>query len=161
MMESAKQIIETLKTRGETITCAESITGGALTSAIVSVPGASHVLKGSIIAYAPEIKVQELQIAPELIRDSGVVSEDVAIAMAAGARKKFAADWALGLTGVAGPGPSHEVPAGTVWLAVLGPNHQETVKLALSGDRENVRRGAVESALGVLARILSSSSTSS
>ena len=160
-MESATQIVETLKVRGETITCAESITGGALTSALVSVPGASHVLKGSIIAYASEIKIKELQIAPELIDTSGVVSEEVAIAMANGARRKFATDWSLGVTGVAGPGPSHDVPAGTVWLAVLGPNHQETVKLALSGDRENVRRGAVESALGVLARILSSAAKSS
>ena len=160
-MDIATQIVEALKARGETITCAESITGGALTSALVSVPGASHVLKGSIIAYASEIKIKELQIAPELIDNYGVVSEEVAIAMATGAQRKFAADWSLGVTGVAGPGPSHDVPAGTVWLAVLGPNHQETVKLALSGDRENVRRGAVESALGVLARILSSAAKSS
>lgn len=152
---SAREIVHLLTQRHQTITCAESITGGALTSEIVSVPGASHVLKGSIVAYSAEIKIQELAIAPELIERFGVVSEEVALAMAQGAQKKFAADWALALTGVAGPGSSHNIPAGTVWLAVLGPNHKETVKMTLVGERETVRRGAVESALGVLERILS------
>ena len=152
---SADKIVQLLKQRTETITCAESITGGALTSEIVSVPGASHVLKGSIIAYSSEVKIKELAVAPELIAEFGVVSEEVAVAMARGAKEKFNATWAVALTGVAGPGASHDIPAGTVWLALLGPNLKETVKLELAGDREMVRRGAVESAVGVLERILS------
>lgn len=152
---NAQKIVQLLRERNETITCAESITGGALTSELVSIPGASHVLKGSIIAYSTEVKVSELKVEPTLIQEFGVVSEEVALAMARGVKAKFAAEWAISLTGVAGPGASHGVPAGTVWLALLGPGFQETVKLELMGEREMVRRGAVESALGVLERILS------
>jgi nicotinamide-nucleotide amidase len=152
---NAQRIVQLLRERNETITCAESITGGALTSELVSIPGASHVLKGSIIAYSTEVKVSELKVEPSLIQEFGVVSEEVALAMARGVKAKFAAEWAISLTGVAGPGASHGIPAGTVWLALLGPALQETVKLELMGEREMVRRGAVESALGVLERILS------
>lgn len=152
---NAQKIVQLLRERNETITCAESITGGALTSELVSIPGASHVIKGSIIAYSTEVKVSELKVEPTLIQEFGVVSEEVALAMAQGVKAKFAAEWAISLTGVAGPGASHGVPAGTVWLALLGPGFQETVKLELMGEREMVRRGAVESALGVLERILS------
>lgn len=152
---NAQKVVQLLRERNETITCAESITGGALTSELVSIPGASHVLKGSIIAYSTEVKVSELKVEPILIQEFGVVSEEVALAMARGVKAKFAAEWAISLTGVAGPGASHGVPAGTVWLALLGPGFEETVKLELMGEREMVRRGAVESALGVLERILS------
>jgi len=152
---NAQKIVQLLRERNETITCAESITGGALTSELVSIPGASHVLKGSIVAYSTEVKVSELKVEPTLIQEFGVVSEEVALAMARGVKTKFAAEWAISLTGVAGPGSSHGVPAGTVWLALLGPGFEETVKLELMGEREMVRRGAVESALGVLERILS------
>jgi len=152
---NAQKVVQRLRERNETITCAESITGGALTSELVSIPGASHVLKGSIIAYSTEVKVSELKVEPTLIQEFGVVSEEVALAMAQGVKAKFAAEWAISLTGVAGPGASHGVPAGTVWLALLGPGFEETVKLELMGERGMVRRGAVESALGVLERILS------
>lgn len=154
---SAQEVVTLLKALHQTITCAESLTGGALTSEIVSVPGASHVLKGSLVAYSSEVKIQELEVSPDLIENQGVVSEEVAFAMADGARKKFHSDWAISLTGVAGPGASHGVAAGQVWLAVVGPDHRESVRLELSGGRESVRRGAVESAVGVLERILSAS----
>ena len=148
-------IIESLKLKGESLSIAESITGGALTSEIVSVPGASHILKGSIVAYSVEIKMRELSVPQELIDRAGVVSEEVALAMADGIRARMNTTWSIASTGVAGPGPHHGIAAGTVWLAIVGPNTRETVKLALEGDRETVRRGAVESALGVFARILS------
>lgn len=152
---NAEKIVQLLRDRHETITCAESITGGALTSALVSIPGASHVLRGSIVAYSSDVKIQELNVDSALIEEKGVVSEEVALAMATGVKNKFSANWAVALTGVAGPGASHGIPAGTVWLALLGPGVQETVKLEITGEREMVRRGAVESALGVLERILS------
>ncbi|MEN9516788.1 MAG: hypothetical protein RLZZ159_654 [Actinomycetota bacterium] len=152
---NAEKIVQLLRDRRETITCAESITGGALTSALVSIPGASHVLRGSIVAYSSEVKIQELNVDSALIQEKGVVSEEVALAMATGVKNKFSANWAVASTGVAGPGASHGIPAGTVWLALLGPGVQETVKLEITGEREMVRRGAVESALGVLERILS------
>ena len=148
-------IVESLKSKGESLSVAESITGGALTSEIVSVPGASHILKGSIVAYSVEIKMRELSVPQELIDRAGVVSEEVALAMADGIRARLNTTWSIASTGVAGPGPHQGIAAGTVWLAIVGPNTRETVKLALEGDRETVRRGAVESALGVFARILS------
>lgn len=156
MNSIAQQIVELLRRRNENLAIAESLTGGAMSSEIVSVPGASHVLKGSIIAYSSEIKVRELSVAQETIDAHGVVSEAVALEMADGVRARMGTSWAISATGVAGPGPFHDIPAGTVWLAVVGPGHRETVKLALDGDRENVRRGAVESALRLLTRILTS-----
>ena len=147
-------IVESLKSKGETLSIAESLTGGALTSDIVSVPGASHILKGSIVAYSVEIKVHELSVSQDIIDKVGVVSEEVALAMADGVKARMNSTWSIASTGVAGPGPHHGIPAGTVWLAIVGPDTRETVKLALEGDRERVRRGAVESALGVFARIL-------
>lgn len=147
-------IVESLKSTGETLSIAESLTGGALTSEIVSVPGASHILKGSIVAYSVEIKVHELSVSQDIIDKVGAVSEEVALAMADGVKARMNSTWSIASTGVAGPGPHHGIPAGTVWLAIVGPDTRETVKLALEGDRERVRRGAVESALGVFARIL-------
>lgn len=155
MTTLSSTIVETLTTRGESLSIAESITGGALTSEIVSVPGASHVLKGSIVAYSAEIKIRELSVSQEMIERADVVSEEVALAMADGIRARMLTTWSIAATGVAGPGPHHGIAAGTVWLAIVGPDARETVKLALEGDREKVRRGAVESALGVFARILS------
>ena len=153
-MNFAEEIVSILTDRKETLSIAESLTGGALTSAIVDVSGASHILKGSIIAYSIDIKVRELSVPQETIDRSGVVSEVVALKMAEGIRSRMATTWAMASTGVAGPGAHHGIPAGTVWLAFVGPKIEETVKLALDGDRSAVRRGAVESALGVFARIL-------
>jgi nicotinamide-nucleotide amidase len=99
--------------------------------------------------------MRELSVPQELIDRAGVVSEEVALGMADGIRARMNTTWSIASTGVAGPGPHQGIAAGTVWLAIVGPNTRETVKLALEGDRETVRRGAVESALGVFARILS------
>lgn len=153
-MNLAEEIVSTLTARNETLSIAESLTGGALTSAIVDVSGASHILKGSIIAYSIDIKVRELSVPQDLIERDGAVSEEVALKMAEGIRSRMATTWSIASTGVAGPGAHHGIPAGTVWLAFVGPTIEETVKLALDGDRSAVRRGAVESALGVFARIL-------
>ena len=153
-MSLGKEIVESLTSRKETLSIAESLTGGALSSEIVEVPGASHILKGSIVAYSNEIKVRELSVPEKIIEESGAVSEDVALAMANGIKARMATTWAISATGVAGPGAHHGVPAGTVWVAIVGPEIRETVKLALEGDRSTVRRGAVESALGAFARIL-------
>ncbi len=153
-MSIPAEIVEILTSRGETLSIAESLTGGALSSAIVDIPGASHVLRGAVVAYATEIKIRELAVPPDLIESDGVVSESVALAMAEGVRSRMGTTWAISATGVAGPGAHGGTPAGTVWIAMIGPKVRESVKLALEGDRYAVRRGAVESALGVFARIL-------
>jgi len=154
MKPHAVEVVEALSARKETIAIAESLTGGALSSALTDVPGTSHVYVGSIIAYSVDIKSRELGVKKSTLENEGVVSEAVALEMADGIRSKFASTWAVSTTGVAGPGPSHGIPSGTVWIAIIGPGHRETIALALDGDRDAVRRGAVESALATLARIL-------
>ena len=154
MIETAKQIVDKLKSRNETIAIAESLTGGAISSALTDVPGTSHVLIGAIVAYSTDIKIRELGVSPESISKFGVVSQEGVLQMADGIRSKFGSDWSIATTGVAGPGTSHGVAAGTVWIAILGPNTRESLLLSLAGDRDDVRRGAVESALATLARIL-------
>ena len=148
-----RDIIALLAERNETLSTAESLTAGGLSNALTSQPGASHVFLGGVIAYQNEVKIRELGVAPQLIADHSVVSQEVAQAMAQGAIAKFGSTWALATTGIAGPGPVDGIEPGTVWVAVAGPV-SETMELALSGDREAVRSASVSSAIATFARIL-------
>jgi nicotinamide-nucleotide amidase len=156
MSDLAAKVIDLLRERRQTISCAESITGGALTAALVSVSGASDVLLGSIVAYSKEIKISQLGLSAELIDDKGLVSKEVAIAMAKGARQRLGSSWAISSTGSAGPTALDGGSPGEIWIAILGPDRQESVKLSLNGARQEVINGAVESALTLLERILRS-----
>ena len=156
MSDLAAKVIDLLRERRESISCAESITGGALTAALVSVSGASDVLLGSIVAYSKEIKISQLGLSAELINDKGLVSKEVAIAMAKGARQRLGSSWAISSTGSAGPTALVGSSPGEIWIAILGPDRQESVKLSLNGARQEVISGAVESALTLLERILRS-----
>ncbi len=150
----AQSIIETLTSRGQTLAVAESLTGGGLGLALTQVPGASAVFLGGIISYTTEVKVRELGVAQSIIDQYKVVSEEVAIEMAEGAKNKFATTWAISTTGVAGPGDYQGVREGTVWIAIRGPINQ-SLTLTLDGGRDGVRQGAISSAIGTFARILS------
>ena len=154
MSDLAAKVIDLLRERRQTISCAESITGGALTAALVSVSGASDVLLGSIVAYSKEIKISQLGLSAELIDDKGLVSKEVAIAMAKGARQRLGSSWAISSTGSAGPTALDGSSPGEIWIAILGPDRQESVKYSLNGARQEVISGAVESALTLLERIL-------
>lgn len=150
----ANALIDALVSRGETLALAESITGGAIATALTDVPGASKVFLGGMVTYATETKIALLGIDPELISRHGVVSRPVAEAMADAARLKCGATWAIATTGVAGPGPHHGVAAGELWIAISGPRSEaEHLKLGDLG-RERVRSGAVTGALALLSRIL-------
>jgi nicotinamide-nucleotide amidase len=151
----AAPIITALKRREESLAVAESITGGALGAAITSVPGSSDVFVGGIIAYQLSVKKGLLNVPAPLIKKFGVVSEEVAVAMAEGLLKLFGTTWAIATTGVAGPGPSEGVAAGTVWIAIRGPVNQST-ELVIQGEREIVRNASVSSAITTFARILAS-----
>jgi nicotinamide-nucleotide amidase len=154
MSDLSAKVIDLLRERRETISCAESITGGALTAALVSVSGASDVLLGSIVAYSKEIKISQLGLSAELINDKGLVSKEVAIAMAKGARQRLGSSWAISSTGSAGPTALDGSSPGEIWIAILGPDRQESVKFSINGARQEVISGAVESALTLLERIL-------
>jgi nicotinamide-nucleotide amidase len=150
----AQSIIETLTSRGQTLAVAESLTGGGLGFALTQVPGASAVFLGGIISYTTDVKVRELGVGQAVIAQYKVVSEEVAIEMAEGAKNKFATTWAISTTGVAGPGDYQGVREGTVWIAIRGPINQ-SLTLTLDGGRDGVRQGAISSAIGTFARILS------
>jgi len=118
----ASVVLEQLRRRGQTLAVAESCTGGGLGAALAAVPGASDVFLGGVIAYANSVKQGLLGVPAELLASYGAVSDPVAQAMAEGARRVTGADWALAITGVAGPGGgSSEKPVGLVHLAVAGP----------------------------------------
>ena len=100
------------------------------------------------------MKVNFLGVPRSTIEAYTVVSEEVAIAMAEGARKKIGSTWAISTTGIAGPGDYLGIREGTVWIAIAGPVNQ-TLQLTLDGGRDGVREGAISSAIGTFARILS------
>lgn len=150
----AKSVVALLSQRGETVSVAESVTAGGLGHAITSAPGASQVFLGGVIAYSNEVKENFLGIDGDLIKEFSVVSEEVANAMADAVREKFGTTWGIATTGIAGPGDYQGIPEGTVWVAIRGPINQ-SIQLQLDSGREAIRTGAISSAIGAFARILS------
>ena len=156
IVREVEEIISLLESHGQTLSTAESITGGGLGAVITSIAGASKIYRGGVIAYSNGAKEDILGVAPSLIDTHGVVSEEVAIAMAQGAAQKFSSTWAIATTGVAGPGPSEGVAQGSVWVAISGPIVQSTF-LELDGDRQSVQNATIASAISAFARILRTS----
>ena len=116
-------VLAALRRRGQTLAVAESCSGGGLGAALAAVPGASEVFLGGVIAYANAVKRELLGVPAELLERHGAVSDPVALAMAAGARRCSGADWALAISGIAGPGGGGaEKPVGLVHIAVAGPD---------------------------------------
>jgi nicotinamide-nucleotide amidase len=149
---SARTVLAALRTRGESLAVAESLTGGLLGATIVDVPGASHVFRGGLIVYATDLKASLAGVPDALLTAHGPVHADVAAALAAGARERCVADWGLATTGVAGPDPQDGVPPGTVYLGLAGPGGAAAVRrLDLTGDRAAIRTAAVSEALVLLA----------
>jgi nicotinamide-nucleotide amidase len=110
---------------------------------------------GGVIAYSNDVKQALLDVPAELLARHGAVSEAVALAMAAGARKHVGAEIGVGITGVAGPGGgTADKPVGTVWVAVDAGDDARAVRSALVGDREEIRYRATQSALDIIRRML-------
>lgn len=151
MKQSAQELVALLLERGLHVTTAESCTGGLVSAAITSVPGASAVLDGAIVTYSPAVKGRFLEIDPSILYEVGVVSEKCAKAMAQGAAKLFAADCSIALTGYAGPGGGDEDnPTGTVYIAVSVFGQTTVRRLFIEGDRDEVREGAAKEAIRLL-----------
>jgi nicotinamide-nucleotide amidase len=149
----ASVLLEQLRRRGQTLAVAESCTGGGLGAALAAVPGASDVLLGGVIAYANSVKQGLLGVPAALLEAHGAVSDPVARAMAEGARRATGADWALAITGVAGPGGgSAEKPVGLVHIAVAGPAgcSSEGVRFGASRGRSWIQTLAAGEALNRL-----------
>lgn len=126
---------------GMTLSAAESCTGGMISSLITSVPGASEYYLGSVTSYAVAIKESVLGVRPEIVNKYGVVSSEVAAAMAEGVRKLTGSTYSVATTGLAGPAGDERNPVGTVWIGVSGPNGTETLRKVYKNDRKrNIER---------------------
>lgn len=139
-----------LKKAGMTLSAAESCTGGEISHLITSVPGSSAYYLGSVTSYAVSVKEKVLGVPAETIEKFGVVSSEVAAAMAEGVRKVTGSDYAISTTGLAGPDGDAFNPVGTVWIGVAGPNGVKTEKRHFRNDRKrNIQRFSAE-ALNIL-----------
>lgn len=153
-MAEAADLIERLVAQGRTLGTAESLTGGLLAATVVEVAGASRVFRGSVVAYAAEVKASVLGVDPDLLTRVGTVDPEVARQMATGAHRVLGVDVALATTGVAGPGPNEGHPAGTVWVACASSSGAIARHVVLKGDRGAVRTGAVGEALGLALEVV-------
>lgn len=148
-------VLNQLKASQQTLAIAESCTGGLIAHRLSQIPGASQVFKGSMVVYQNEIKTQELGITEAFIKEHGVVSEAVAIAMAESIRKKWNSSFALSTTGFLGPnGGDEKSPVGTVWMALATAKNTVTRSYHFEPNRERAKERAAQSALDLLRRLL-------
>lgn len=153
-MTDAGDLLAELGRRGWTLAVAESLTGGAVADRIVSVPGASAVFRGGVVAYATELKSRLLGVDPDLLARRSPVDPEVARQLAAGVRGVCGVDVGIGTTGVAGPDPQGGHPVGEVHVAVATPAGTAVRTLALSGGRAEIRAAAVDGALALALQTL-------
>ena len=148
-MESlVPQIAAALLARNRKLATAESCTGGLLGAMLTDHPGSSAWYLGGVIAYSNDLKSGLLGVSPEIMAAHGAVSAETARAMAAGVLAKTGANYAVAITGVAGPGGgSPEKPVGLVYLAIADPRGLDIFERRFVGGRQQIRTAAVEKAL--------------
>lgn len=148
-------VADLLKKQKQTLTAAESLTGGAFQSCMTSVSGASEYFKGGIVTYSNDSKAAILGVSKETIEDFGVVSAECAIEMAKNARVMFGTDIALSFTGVAGPNTLENKEVGTVWIGVAVNGATAFAKeYHLGKGRNNNREKSIMSGLDLIRRVL-------
>ncbi len=148
-------VLALLRSRHETVSVAESITGGELGARFTSVPGSSDAFVGGVITYNNEIKEKLLGMNPTLLKEKGPVSEETASAMAEGVRAKLGSTYGIGLTGNAGPTADVDgKPVGLVYIAVAGPKGTVVSENKFRGTREDVRKRCTQTALVMLRKVL-------
>jgi nicotinamide-nucleotide amidase len=149
--EIEEVVVRLLLQRGGTLTLAESCTGGQVADRVTNVPGASAVFLGGFVTYSNAVKQTAVGVSAESLAQHGAVSEPVARAMAEGARRLTGADYALGITGIAGPsGGTPEKPVGTVFIALAGPEGTEAWKMFNPLDRLTFKELTAQQALNQL-----------
>ena len=164
----AAQVVRQLAERGETLAFCESLSAGLASATIAQVPSSSAVLRGGLVTYATDLKVALAHVPQELVDEFGVVSAEVAAAMAKGTRLVCDTTWAVALTGVAGPDSQDGHPVGEVFIACAGPEGVVVIRAendtsvralcevesadikVLNGQRNEIREQAVECALQLL-----------
>lgn len=148
---AARRAIELFKENGQSLSLAESCTGGMISAAITDIAGASDIFRGSAVTYINSAKEHILGVSHETLEKHGAVSSECAAEMARGSRRIYGADAALSVTGIAGPGGgSPEKPVGTVWFGISTADGEKTFKKIFSGGRDAVRLQTVLTALAAL-----------
>ena len=147
---TAQALIRGLQAQDLTVATCESLTGGMICAALVDVPGASRVVRGGLITYQTDTKSLLAGVDAGLIEAHGVVSAEVARAMAAGARDALHADIAVSATGMASPGEIGDPPAGTVFVGLASATGVQAVELHLTGDRQAVRQQTVDTTIKLI-----------
>ena len=144
---TAEEIGRELSQRAYTISCAESCTGGLLTSTLTDVPGSSSYVLGSVVSYSNEVKIHILGVAEETLRTYGAVSPQTAQDMAECIRRLMRADIGVGITGIAGPGGgSTEKPVGLVYIAVADQKKTDVKEYHFLGTRAQIKKSSVQEA---------------
>jgi nicotinamide-nucleotide amidase len=146
-------VLRLCREKGWTLGTAESATGGLVAERLTSVPGASAVFLGAVVAYGPALKTALLGVAPEVMAEEGIVSEVVALAMAEGGASRLRADVVVAVTGSAGPEPGG-APVGTMVVAVRTPEGSWARTMHMPADRERARTLTSTAALQALRRAL-------
>lgn len=151
----AETLGQLLLVRGQRVTAAESCTGGMICAAITDISGSSSWFERGFVVYSNDAKTSMLGVPAAVIAEYGAVSEPVVRALAANARQAAGADWAVAVSGVAGPaGGSKEKPVGTVWFAWSGPGIDVAERCCFDGDRASVRSQTVTHALNRLIELI-------
>ena len=145
------KVLDILRARGKTLVTAESLTGGGIGNALTAVPGASEVYKGGVISYVNEVKRDVLGVPQEILDRYGAVSPWTAGYMASGVRKLLKSDYAISVTGLAGPGGDEfGHPVGTVYIGFESGPKSMVKQFRFEGTREEIRQQTVEAAMGLL-----------
>jgi nicotinamide-nucleotide amidase len=152
----AEVIVRKLRAMEHTVAVAESCTGGLLSSAFAEIPGASKVFRGGVVCYNNDIKLELLDVPEDILDQHGAVSSETAVAMAMGAQERLDSDYALSVTGFAGPdnGGAGSAPVGTIFFGFASPVGVWSRKVFLAGTRQNVRERATVIALDWMRRKL-------
>jgi nicotinamide-nucleotide amidase len=154
----AELVLELCRKHGLTLATAESCTGGLVAARLTDVPGASDVFRGSVVAYADDVKSEELAVPQEVLQRHGAVSAETAAAMAAGVRARLDAEVGVAVTGVAGPGGgTPEKPVGLVYFHASGPDAELAGDFSVPADRATIRVRATVAALHLVRRLLTQS----
>jgi len=148
-IEQSFQIFNNLKIKNKTLSTAESCTGGLIASSITDIPGASKIFLGGVVVYATEMKKRILKI-PEIVFTYGVISQEMATAMALSVKSLTGSDYSISTTGNLGPDTMEGKPAGLIYIAVATPENVFVKELRFQGDRYFNKINATNEALKFL-----------
>ena len=148
------KIVNLLKEKSLTLSCAESLTGGSFASTITNIPGASSVFKGGIVSYTNEIKNKCLNVLESTLNDFGAVSKECCYEMAHNVKKIFNSDIGVSFTGNAGPSASENKPVGLVYIGISYLNKCDIYELNFKGDRISIKNQCISYALNKIYDII-------